>query len=145
MQSCRSPASAQAVSSLSEMPRSLILPVTAAALAIGASAIYLGHKYYFSGGKCYIQGRLDGKIAIVTGANSGIGLETCGELARRGATVIMAARSMARLEEAKAELLRRYSTGERALSMNLASSSLKSSITHVRSDQASLPPLKLLS
>ena len=43
-------------------------------------------------------GSLQGKVAIVTGANSGIGVETAYELARDGARVIMACRSRERTE-----------------------------------------------
>ena len=35
-----------------------------------------------------------GKVAVITGANSGLGFEASRELARKGATVVMAARSM---------------------------------------------------
>ncbi len=51
---------------------------------------------------------LGGKTAIVTGANSGIGLETTRELARRGARVILACRSAERggtaIEDVKASV-----------------------------------------
>ena len=46
-----------------------------------------------------------GKRAIVTGANSGLGLESARALAGRGASVIMACRDTARGEEAKQEIL----------------------------------------
>ncbi|GAB2862376.1 oxidoreductase [Actinoallomurus bryophytorum] len=47
---------------------------------------------------------LAGKRAIVTGANSGIGLRTALELARHGATVVLACRSAERGEEALATI-----------------------------------------
>ncbi|MFE7421045.1 oxidoreductase [Rhodococcus sp. NPDC057529] len=43
-----------------------------------------------------------GRTALITGANSGIGLQTVRGLARRGARVILAGRSLAKLEEAAA-------------------------------------------
>lgn len=46
------------------------------------------------------------RIAVVTGANRGIGFETCRQLARRGMTVVLAARDEAR-GRAAADSLRR--------------------------------------
>jgi NAD(P)-dependent dehydrogenase (short-subunit alcohol dehydrogenase family) len=46
----------------------------------------------------------DGRVAVITGANSGLGLATSRELARAGATVIMACRDPDRGEEALAAL-----------------------------------------
>ncbi|EEC49853.1 predicted protein, partial [Phaeodactylum tricornutum CCAP 1055/1] len=46
---------------------------------------------------------------VVTGANAGIGKETCHALASAGATVVMACRSRARAEQARRDILSRGS------------------------------------
>ena len=75
--------------------------------------------------KCKSNVRLDGKIVIVTGANTGIGLCTVIDLAKRGATIVMACRDMRKsekaLEKAKAE-----SSSKDILLMHLDLSSLDS-------------------
>jgi NAD(P)-dependent dehydrogenase (short-subunit alcohol dehydrogenase family) len=43
---------------------------------------------------------LEGKLAVITGANSGIGLEAGIQLAQRGCTVVMCCRSMDRAQTA---------------------------------------------
>jgi NAD(P)-dependent dehydrogenase (short-subunit alcohol dehydrogenase family) len=48
---------------------------------------------------------LGGKLAIVTGANSGLGLETARALARKGARVILACRTRSKADAAIAELV----------------------------------------
>ena len=74
---------------------------------------------------CTSKVRLDGKIVIVTGANTGIGIQTVIDLARRGATVIMACRNLDKstpaLEKAKKE-----SGSNDIVLMKLDLSSLKS-------------------
>lgn len=47
---------------------------------------------------------LDGKVALVTGASRGLGKEMAFALARAGATVVLAARDSARLEEVAQQL-----------------------------------------
>lgn len=46
-----------------------------------------------------------GRVALITGANSGLGLESARALAAAGATVLLACRSLARAEAARRELL----------------------------------------
>jgi len=47
---------------------------------------------------------LDGKLAVVTGANSGVGYEMARELARKGATVVLACRDEAKGKRAMARI-----------------------------------------
>ena len=46
-----------------------------------------------------------GRTALVTGANSGLGLETARKLLVAGANVVMACRSVSRCEDAREDLL----------------------------------------
>ena len=49
---------------------------------------------------------LAGKVIIITGANSGLGLVSTKALAAKGATVVMACRSLQKGESAKVEICR---------------------------------------
>jgi NAD(P)-dependent dehydrogenase (short-subunit alcohol dehydrogenase family) len=55
---------------------------------------------------------MQGKTVLVTGANSGMGLATAVEMARRGANVVMACRSRQRGEAALAEAKRQSGSGQ---------------------------------
>ena len=48
---------------------------------------------------------MTGKVVIITGANSGLGLESTKDIADKGATVVMACRNLRKAEAAKAEVL----------------------------------------
>lgn len=70
--------------------------------------LWIIKKLHFDHKDCLLPQRLDYKRVIVTGCNQGIGYETVGELARRGAYVIMACRDSNRCESARRSLLERF-------------------------------------
>ena len=62
--------------------------------------------------KTFGEGKyLEGKTAIVTGGNNGIGLETCKALASAGCRVILCSRSVEKAEKAVAEEILKPGTG----------------------------------
>ena len=65
-----------------------------------------------------------GKIAVVTGANSGLGYETALGLAKKDVEVILACRSLQKAEEAKSKIVNEYPKA-RIKSMELDVSSLR--------------------
>lgn len=54
-------------------------------------------------GRCKSSKRLEGKVVIITGANSGIGREAARDLLKRGARVILACRNLMKANEVASE------------------------------------------
>lgn len=70
-------------------------------------------KYYeLKKGNFHNNTSLRGKVVIITGANSGIGLETTRCLVQRDAKVIMACRNIKQAKEAITNIRRTTSNGE---------------------------------
>ncbi|KAJ8710689.1 hypothetical protein PYW08_009204 [Mythimna loreyi] len=81
----------------------LILLLTIFLLVL-TSALYLKLRLEPVKGVCTSNVRLDGKTALVTGGNQGIGLETARDLAARGARVLIACRDAKRAAAAVADI-----------------------------------------
>jgi NAD(P)-dependent dehydrogenase (short-subunit alcohol dehydrogenase family) len=81
-----------------------------------------------------------GRVAVVTGANAGLGLQTAKLLARRGAQVVLACRNPARAEQAAAALRSAYPAATVALDL----ASLASVRTAAAKLRAAYPRLDLL-
>lgn len=71
------------------------------------------------------QQRLDGKVAVITGASAGLGLETAIQLAKRGCHLIMGCRNIVKAEKAVAKI-RSYAPEARLQIFELQLASLKS-------------------
>ncbi|KAM4606745.1 retinol dehydrogenase 11 [Polymixia lowei] len=69
--------------------------------------------------------RLDGRTAIVTGANTGIGKETAKDLARRGVRVVLACRDMGRGQQAAHDIMQEVG-GAKVVAMQLDLADTKS-------------------
>ncbi|XP_043282495.1 retinol dehydrogenase 12-like [Venturia canescens] len=63
-------------------------------------------------GTCRGSSNLQGRVYLVTGANSGIGKETVRELVKRNARVIMACRNIDSARSVMSEIRRKTTTGE---------------------------------
>lgn len=88
--------------------------------------------------KCLLPGRLEGKIALVTGANGTIGQFITMELARRGAIVYMICVDENEGQLAKDNLLRDFGKqNKNALDTYCADESLKKYFSHIESHQVS--------
>src|SRR4051812_310469 len=62
---------------------------------------------------------MTGKVVVITGANAGIGREAAVALARRGATVVMTARSELRGGRAREYVRSRSRAGDRVVLLDL--------------------------
>ena len=97
---------------------------------IAGCGIFFLFRKYIRGGACRSRAKLDGKTVIITGANTGIGLETAVDLAKRNARVILACRSVERGETAAVDV-RKRSSNDNVVFVQLDLASLESVRTFV--------------
>jgi NAD(P)-dependent dehydrogenase (short-subunit alcohol dehydrogenase family) len=69
-----------------------------------------------------VSGRMEGKVAVVTGAGSGIGRATCVRLAEEGARVAVTSRTAAHVDETCAEVERAAGSPPLGLALDVADS-----------------------
>lgn len=83
--------------------------------------------------------KAEGKVVIITGANTGIGKETAHEMARRRATVYLACRDLKKCEETrKAIILDTRNKNVFCRELDLASfQSIKNFVKHFKAEQVS--------
>lgn len=86
---------------------------------------------------------LHGKVAVITGANGGLGLASAKALAGRGAHVVMAARNQAKAADARAEILAVHPDASLEI-IELDLSSLKSVATAAEQIAANHPRIDIL-
>lgn len=86
------------------------LPVSAATL-VQVWVFILSFYFAYQMNRCYVVGvkyksvKLDGKVYIITGSNTGLGFETAKQIASMGGTVILACRSVDKAKAAKELIL----------------------------------------
>ncbi|KAB0792718.1 hypothetical protein PPYR_14677 [Photinus pyralis] len=95
-------------------------------------------------GKCKNKVKLDGKLAIVTGANSGIGYQIAKELASRGAHVIMACRNLGRAATAVRKIKQELSCSSIIIPMELDLESVDSILLFVDEIEATYSSVHIL-
>ncbi|KAF4526255.1 hypothetical protein B566_EDAN001940 [Ephemera danica] len=91
----------------------------------------------FGSGRCRSTARLDGKTAVITGANTGIGFETARELLKRGARVVLACRNVQAALEATNKLRNEVQEAQvRVVHLDLASlTSVKECASELRQSE----------
>ena len=112
-----------------------------AAVLIGTVAYVL---YSFRPKRCHSKARLDGKIAIVTGSNTGIGKATVQDFVTRGATVILACRTLSKGEQAANDIKSETGISDKIYVRKLDLGSLKSVRKFAEEFLAEFPKLHLL-
>jgi len=85
-----------------------------------AAGVYI-LRNWSQGKRCDIVQRLDGKIVVITGGNTGIGKETARALSRLGAKVILGSRNVEKSKKAAQDIQDETGNEVTALALDLAS------------------------
>lgn len=100
---------------------------------------------YIKGNMCHLRDRIDGKTVLITGANTGIGLETAVELARRGGIIHMACRNSHQCKNARDIVLARSLTDDnKVFTHTLDLASIRSILSFSKEFQTVVDKLDIL-
>ncbi|XP_052872287.1 retinol dehydrogenase 12-like [Anopheles cruzii] len=117
--------------------------LTIAVGSLVAVLIYKLARLIIEGGQFRKNTRCDGKVILITGANTGIGKETARELLKRGGKVYIACRSLERANEARNDIVAQTGLGNiHVRELDLAS--MESIRQFAKSFMAEEPRLDLL-
>ncbi|XP_058053582.1 retinol dehydrogenase 12-like [Anopheles bellator] len=115
-------------------------------IAVGSLVAVLTYKLFrlfIEGGQFRKNTRCDGKVILITGANTGIGKKTARELLKRGGKVYIACRSLERANEARNDIVAQTGLGNiHVRELDLAS--MESIRQFAKSFMAEEPRLDLL-
>jgi len=114
----------------------------ATGLIVGTAGLY-ALKKYSEGGVCNDVVDLTSKVVIITGANTGIGLETAKALAKMNARVILACRPSEKTTQA-VQTIKNYSKNDQVEEIPLDLTSLKSIRSFVEQFKSKRLPLHIL-
>lgn len=89
------------------------LGVCAMVAAAAVPALFLVNRWAQGGQFKKNDVRIDGKIVIITGSNTGIGYETALDLAKRGGKIYLACRDLVRADAARMEII--HHSGNRSV------------------------------
>ncbi|EAS00238.2 oxidoreductase, short chain dehydrogenase/reductase family protein (macronuclear) [Tetrahymena thermophila SB210] len=107
-------------------------------------AVLLIIRKKMKGVSCSVDRDMTGEVVVITGSNTGIGLETAKHLAKRNATIIMGCRDMQKAKQAVAQIMQETQNKAKIELFQLDLSDLDSIRTFVKSVKSKFDQITIL-